>query len=160
MPVNRERLGPNWGCRSQWGNYKSPHCAEQGIKMVHQAKTQNFSDKRRELRFAVTGMPNANLRLPNGDDLVFFFVDASTHGVGIVIDTPIKIGENLHLTIDARNHYKLELEVRWISSVDLLTESIGVNSTLYRCGLQVNDHSVDIISILSQCENVSLEALV
>ncbi|MEI6834312.1 MAG: hypothetical protein WCL28_10015 [bacterium] len=128
--------------------------------MVHQAETQNFSDKRRELRFAVTGMPNAKLRLPNGDDVVFFFVDASTHGVGIVIDTLIKTGENLYLTIDDRDHFELGLEVRWISSVDLLTESTGVNSTLYRCGLQVHDHSVDIISILSQCENVSLEALV
>jgi hypothetical protein len=127
--------------------------------MVRQDKTQNFSDKRRELRFGVTGMPNAKLRLTNGDDVVFFLVDASTHGVGIVIDTLIKIGENLHLTIDDRNHYKLVLEVRWISSVDLLSEATGLNSTLYRCGLQVNDSSVDIISILSQCENVSLEAL-
>jgi hypothetical protein len=128
--------------------------------MVHQVKTQNYSDKRRELRFAVTGMPNAKLRLPNGDDLVFFFVDASTHGVGIVIDTLLKTGENLYLTIDDRSHFELGLEVRWVSTVDLLTESTGINSTLYRCGLQANDPSVDIISILSQCENVSLEALV
>lgn len=128
--------------------------------MVNLAQPQNFSDKRRELRYGVTGMPNAKLRAPNGDDVVFFFVDASKHGVGIVVDTLIKIGEHLHLTIDDKCHCELAFEVRWILPVELLAEATGLNSTLYRCGLQVNDSSVDIISILSQCENVSLEALV
>ena len=128
--------------------------------MINQTTTQNLSDKRRELRFGVTGMPNAKLRSASGDDIIFFFVDASTHGVGIVVDTLIKLGEHLHLTIDDKCHCELAFEVRWILPVDMLAEAEGLNSTLYRCGLLANDNSIDIISILSQCENVSLEALV
>jgi hypothetical protein len=50
--------------------------------------------------------------------------------------------------------------VRWITFVDLMTAPTGPNSTLYRCGLQATNSDLDLVSILSQCRNISLEALV
>jgi len=128
--------------------------------MTQQSSPQNFSEKRRDLRYGVTGMPNATLQSSTGEEIIFFFVDASKHGLGIVVDTPIKTGEIVHLIIDDSSQHTIILEVRWITFVDLLTAPTGLNSTLYRCGLQATNSHLDLVSILSQCRNVSLEALV
>ena len=128
--------------------------------MKHQSSATNETEKRRELRYGVTGMPNAKLLFPAGDEITFFFVDASKHGLGIIVDTPIQIGANVLLTIEDTELHKLHLEVRWIAPVDLLATSTAPSLSLYRCGLQAKDSELDLVSIISKCQNVSLEALV
>ena len=128
--------------------------------MKHHSSVKNVADKRRDLRYGVTGMPNAKLQSPEGDEITFFFLDASKHGLGIIVETPIQIGANVVLTIEDTALHKLTLEVRWLVPVDLLATSTEPNSSLYRCGLLVTDSELDLLSILSKCQNVSLEALV
>jgi hypothetical protein len=128
--------------------------------MKQYSSAKNVVEKRRDLRYGVTGMPNAKLLSPGGDEITFFFVDASKHGLGIIVDTPIQIGANVLLTIEDTELHKFNLEVRWLVLVDLLATSTEPNQSLYRCGLQAIDSELDVVSILSKCQNVSLEALV
>jgi len=118
------------------------------------------SEKRRETRYAVTGMPDAKLLRADGQEIVFFIVDVSNQGLGIVVDTYLPVGEQLWISFTGdANHQKIELENRWSMPVNSLGSDANNMVDLYRCGLLVKSPALDMVLILSESESVGLEDL-
>lgn len=121
---------------------------------------RKHAEKRRNVRFAVTGMPNVKLYLTNGEELPFFIVDVSSEGTGIILANKLDIGDPIYLEFLDPPVTRVELEVRWAMLCDNLDERDGETEQLYRCGLLVKAPGIDLLKLVQSSDSVLVEALI
>jgi len=115
-----------------------------------------YAEKRRHKRFSVSGHLQGRLLTSRGGAaLTFMLIDASKHGLGLIIDESVQSGDALELHLDEQISGSLLLQVSWVqpTEVDLGQES------MYRCGLALMNESLDLEQILRSIDTVMLEDL-
>lgn len=72
-----------------------------------------FEERRKEVRFTLSGLIPLELRnMANNDFVATVFLDISTRGLGVLIEPGFQIDEIVNLKVNER--LKIPMSVRWI----------------------------------------------
>ena len=112
-------------------------------------------ERRRHIRFALTGDPEAKIVDEDGNQLETIFLDVSVEGLGVLVDPAPKVGSNLSLDIPGSDE-KISLQVMWISESESMKQLKGIDK-ICRCGLWTNERNLDLVNVFSKINGVEIE---
>ena len=112
-------------------------------------------ERRRHIRFALTGDPEAKILDANGSEIDTIFLDVSVEGIGVLLDPAPKVGENLTLEFSG-DEDSVCLQVMWINKNVNMKELSGVDG-ICRCGLWTNERNRDLVDVFSNINGVEIE---
>lgn len=119
------------------------------------AKTQ---ERRRHVRYALTGTIPGHVQGSNGVRYEVVTVDVSVRGIGLLLEPTPAVQDRLNISFDNdQGGEVLSFEVRWLSENHELTNVPGLEQ-MRRCGLSLLDHHVDdLVDFLATIDCLQIE---
>jgi len=116
------------------------------------------SERRKHVRFALSGELPGNLTNASGQDFAVLPVDVSMVGLGVLLDPGPSLGERLSLTIRQGDHeQELVFVVKWTAAESFICELPGLDQ-LRHCGLELEAPTdFNLVHFLSSFAGVSIE---
>ena len=113
-----------------------------------------LKERRLEIRFSLNGLVPMRIQTDSKEGLVAMFIDASSRGVGLIVEPVLRVDEEV--TLKLATGMEIPMSVRWVKKpVGLSNPNVPI---FHRAGLCITDHpdhlGVDLIKILEQFDCV------
>lgn len=121
-----------------------------------QSSAEKAAEKRRHVRYALTGEIPGVLTNERGEALEVVAVDISQRGIGVLLVPGPERREVLTLTLRGPETLVLRFEVRWTTTEHDL-EEIAELKEMRRCGLRLLTSGLDLLEVFSALDGMTIE---
>ncbi len=110
-----------------------------------------MQERRFEVRYSLNGLIPIRLMSQDMAPVVAMFIDASSRGLGIIVEPKLRVDE--HVTLKLSTGLELDMMVRWIKKpIGFSTPDTPI---FHRAGLCLtNPSDIDIVRLLEQYDCV------